>query len=214
MWVLEQIYETDFLGFSYGFRPKRNQHMALDAVYVAIKQRKVSWVVDADISQFFDKINHDWLLKFLQHRIADKRLLQLLDRILKAGVVDEGRYSKTEVGTPQGAVISPLLANIYLHYVMDLWANQWRNRYARGECYIVRYADDSIMGFQYQSDGQCFMRALNDRLQKFGLSLNREKTKLLEFGRFAADNRKQRGQVKPETFVFSGVSSYLCNQKS
>jgi len=210
LWVLEKIYEVDFLGFSYGFRPNRNQHRALDAVYVAISQKKVSWVLDADISKFFDTIDHAWLMKFLRHRIADKRILQLLEKIVKAGVIDEGRYSKTVVGTPQGAVISPLLANIYLHYVLDLWANQWRKRYARGECYIVRYADDSVMGFQYKSDGERFNRAFEGRLEKFGLSLNRSKTKLLEFGRFAIDNRRKRGLGKPETFEFLGFT-HLCS---
>ncbi|MFT5717681.1 MAG: RNA-directed DNA polymerase [Oleiphilaceae bacterium] len=161
VWVLESIYDADFLGFSYGFRPLRNQHRALDAVYVAISQRKVSWVLDADISKFFDTIDHDWLMKFLQHQIADKRILHLIERTIKAGVVDDERYFKTAVGTPQGAVTSPLLANIYLHYFLDLWANQWRQKYARGECYIVRYADDTVLGFQYRSDGERLTTASN-----------------------------------------------------
>jgi RNA-directed DNA polymerase len=212
VWVLEAIYEVDFLGFSYGFRPKRNQHMALDAVYVAISQRKVSWILDADISQFFDTIDHSWLMRFLQHRIADKRLLNLIERTIKAGVVDEGRYAKTVVGTPQGAVISPLLANIYLHYVLDLWANQWRKRNASGECYIVRYADDTVLGFQYRADGERFNAAFEKRLGIFGLELNRSKTKLLEFGRFAASNRRQRQQGKPECFVFLGLT-HICSTR-
>lgn len=149
--VLENIYEADFKGFSYGFRPNRNQHNALDAVYVAITQKKVSWVLDADISRFFDTINHKWLMKMLAHRVADKRILTLIARTLKAGVIDEDKYSKTEVGTPQGAVISPLLANIYLHYVLDLWAHQWRKHHARGEAYIVRYADDTVMDLSGQA---------------------------------------------------------------
>ena len=212
VWVLESIYEADFLGFSYGFRPLRNQHRALDAVYVAISQRKVSWVLDADISKFFDTIDHDWLMKFLQHRIADKRILLLIERTIKAGVVDDERYFKTAVGTPQGAVISPLLANIYLHYVLDLWANQWRQKYARGECYIVRYADDTVLGFQHRSDGERFNDAFEQRLEKFGLKLNRTKTKLLEFGRFAASNRKQRSEGKPETFDFLGFT-HICSTR-
>jgi RNA-directed DNA polymerase len=178
VWVLEAIYEVDFLGFSYGFRPKRNQHMALDAVYVAISQRKVSWILDADISQFFDTIDHSWLMRFLQHRIADKRLLHLIERTIKAGVVDEGRYAKTVVGTPQGAVISPLLANIYLHYVLDLWANQWRKRNASGECYIVRYADDKVLGFQYRADGERFNAAFEKRLGIFGFPLCQDSCRL------------------------------------
>lgn len=212
VWVMEGIYESDFLGFSYGFRPNRNQHKALDAVYVAITQRKVSWVLDADISKFFDNIDHDWLMKFLRHRIADKRLLRLINQIIKAGVFDEGQYSKAEIGTPQGAVLSPLLANIYLHYVLDLWVDQWRKKRARGECYIVRYADDTLFGFQYRSDGEHFQFALNQRLEKFGLSINRDKTRLLEFGRFAAQNRRQRKQGKPETFVFLGFT-HICSTK-
>ncbi len=212
VWVLEQIYEADFLGFSYGFRPNRNQHMALDAVYVAISQKKVSWLLDADISKFFDKIDHNWLIKFLEHRIADKRIIQLITRIVKAGVVDNEQHFKTAEGTPQGAVISPLLANIYLHYVLDLWANQWRKNNARGECYIVRYADDTVMGFQYRSDGECFLNALNQRFKKFGLDLNRDKTHLLEFGRFATSNRKQRKKGKPDTFDFLGFT-HICSSR-
>jgi len=203
---------VDFLGFSYGFRENRNQHSALDAVYVAITQKKVSWILDADMSKFFDTLNHGWLMKFLQHRIKDKRLLQLIERIIKAGVIENERFTKTEVGSPQGAVISPLLANIYLHYVLDLWANQLAERNARGECYIVRYADDTVMGFQYRSDGQHFMHALEQRLQKFGLKLNRSKTQLIEFGRFAASNRKQRKQSKPATFDFLGFT-HVCSTK-
>lgn len=209
VWVLEAVYEADFLGFSYGFRPRRNQHHALDAVYVAITQKKVSWVLDADISRFFDTINHEWLMKFLAHRIADKRLLVLIERTLKAGVIEDERYSKTEVGTPQGAVISPLLANIYLHYVFDVWANRWRKQHARGECYIVRYADDSVMCFQYKQDGVEFERALSQRLEKFGLSLNQDKTRLIAFGRFAVSNYKQKNKGKPNTFDFLGFT-HIC----
>ncbi len=172
VWVMQSIYEADFKGFSYGFRPKRKQHDALDAVYVSITQRKVSWVLDADIEGFFDNISHEWLMKFIEHRISDKRILRLIRKFLRAGVFEDGEWSKTEVGTPQGAVISPLLANIYLHYVLDLWVEQWRKRYARGEVYIVRYADDFVMGFQYKSDGKQFQTELRNRLSAFGLNLS------------------------------------------
>jgi RNA-directed DNA polymerase len=212
VWILESIYETDFLGFSYGFRPNRNQHKALDAVYVAITQKKVSWVLDADISKFFDTINHKWLMRFMAHRIADKRLLAYIERTIKAGVIEQDQYSKTEVGTPQGAVISPLLANIYLHYVLDLWAHQWRKRHAKGECYIVRYADDSVFGFQYENDGVRFEQALSDRLNKFGLALNQDKTRLIEFGRFAVRNYKMKNKGKPSTFDFLGFT-HICSTR-
>ncbi|KEQ17206.1 DNA polymerase [Endozoicomonas numazuensis] len=212
VWVLEAIYEADFLGFSYGFRPGRNQHQALDAVYMAITTRKVSWIVDADISRFFDQIDHGWMMKFLQHRIADKRILRLVEQTLRAGVVDDGRKIRTRLGTPQGAVISPLLANIYLHYVLDLWAHQWRRKQARGEGYIVRFADDSVMGFQYRSDALHFTGLLHRRLEKFGLKLNKGKTRLLEFGRFATSNRKQKNRPKPETFDFLGFT-HICSTR-
>lgn len=213
VWVLENIYEADFLGFSYGFRPGRSQHMALDAVFVAISQKKVNWVLDADISKFFDTIDHNWLMRFLQHRIADKRVLHLIQIIIKAGVLDKNRYTKTVVGTPQGAVLSPLLANIYLHYVLDLWVNQWRKKNARGECYIIRYADDTVLGFQNRLDGNYFKESLEKRLEQFGLSLNSEKTRLLEFGRFAYRDRKRRKQDnKPETFDFLGFT-HICSTR-
>jgi len=212
VWVLESIYEADFLGFSYGFRPRRNQHQALDAVYIALTQKKVSWVLDADIQGFFDHIDHDWMIKFIEHRISDKRILSLLKKMLKAGVIEDGNWSKTRIGTPQGAVISPLLANIYLHYVLDLWADQWRRKYARGEVYIVRYADDFVMGFQYKTDGENFHRALMERLKRFGLKLHPEKTRLIEFGRFAESNKRSRGVGKPETFDFLGFT-HLCSNK-
>jgi RNA-directed DNA polymerase len=212
VWILESIYEADFLGFSYGFRPERSQHGALDATYVAITQKKVSWVLDADISKFFDTIDHKWMMKMLAHRVADKRVLMLIERTLKAGVIDEDRFFKTEAGTPQGAVISPLLANIYLHYVLDLWAHQWRNKYARGECYIVRYADDSVFCFQYRSDGERFLRELTDRLNKFGLALNQSKTQLIEFGRFAISNFESKNGGSPDTFDFLGFTHY-CSKR-
>lgn len=208
VWVLEAIYEVDFLGFSYGFRPGRSQHHALDAVYMAITTRKVSWVLDADIKGFFDTIQHDWMMRFLKHRIADPRLLRIVERTLKCGVVDEGRKTRSEAGTPQGAVLSPLLANIYLHYVLDLWVRQWRHRHSRGAMYAVRYADDSLYCFQFMDDGKRFHRALEQRLNKFGLSLNSGKTRLVEFGRFAKSNRHERGLVKPGTFDFLGFTHF------
>jgi len=190
--VLEQVYEGDFLGFSYGFRPGRGCHQALDALWVGLTERKVNWVLDADIRGFFDAIDHEWLMKFLEHRIADRRILRLVRKWLRAGVSEEGEWSPTTVGTPQGAVISPLLANVFLHYVLDLWVCQWRKRHARGDVIIVRYADDFVMGFQHQDDAQRFLQALRERFAKFGLELHAEKTRLIEFGRFAAERRTRK----------------------
>jgi len=204
--VLEQIYEADFLGFSYGFRPGRSCHNALDALYVGIEHRKVNWVLDADIRGFFDNIDHAWMLKFLKHRIADKRILRLISKWLTAGVSEDGQWSRTTLGTPQGSVISPLLANIFLHYVFDLWAHQWRNRHARGSVIIVRYADDFVMGFQSQVDAERFLCELHQRTEQFGLQLHPEKTRLIEFGRYAAERRAKRGLGKPETFNFLGFT--------
>lgn len=204
--VLEQIYEEDFLGFSYGFRPGRGCHNALDALYVGIEHGKVSWVLDADIRGFFDNIDHEWMLKFLKHRIADKRILRLISRWLTAGVSEDGKWSRTTVGTPQGSVISPLLANVFLHYVLDLWANQWRKQHARGSMIIVRYADDFVMGFQSQVDAERFLRELGERMEQFGLQLHPEKTRLIEFGRYAAERREKQGKGKPETFNFLGFT--------
>jgi group II intron reverse transcriptase/maturase len=204
--VLEQIYEEDFLGFSYGFRPGRSCHNALDATWVGITQRKVSWVLDADIRGFFDAIDHEWLMKFLEHRIADRRILRLIRKWLRAGVSEGGHWSRTTVGTPQGSVISPLLANVFLHYVLDLWVNQWRQRHARGEVITVRYADDFVMGFQHRDDAEQCLRALRRRLAEFGLELHPEKTRLIEFGRFAAERREKRGEGRPETFNFLGFT--------
>ena len=204
--VLNTIYEEDFLGFSYGFRPGRSQHQALDALSVAIKSKGVGWIVDADIAAFFDEIDHDWMLKFLEHRIADQRLLRLIRKWLKVGVIEGGRRVAATKGTPQGAVISPLLANIYLHYALDLWARQWRHRHAPGKAIMVRYADDSVFGFRSQETATSFLAAMQERLAKFGLSLNTAKTRLIEFGRFAASNRQSRGQGKPETFDFLGFT--------
>lgn len=212
VWIIQSIYEEDFLGFSYGFRPGRSQHNALDALYIATTQRKVSWVLDADIKGFFDNISHDWMVRFLEHRISDKRMLEIIKRTLKAGVDEDGRMTKTEVGTPQGAVISPLLANIYLHYVLDLWADKWRKKVGCGEVYIVRYADDFVVGFQYETDGRRFHYELKERMQNFGLKLHEEKTRLLEFGRFAASNRQKRKEGKPETFDFLGFT-HICAKR-
>lgn len=204
--VLNTIYEDDFLGFSYGFRPGRSQHDALDALTVGIKSQNVHWILDADISSFFDEIDHGWMLKFLEHRIADRRMLGLIRKWLKAGVMEDGCRVAATKGTPQGAVISPLLANIYLHYALDLWTQQWRHRYAKGNMIVVRYADDSVFGFKREDTARGFLRAMTDRLAKFGLTLNATKTRLIEFGRFAATNRKRRGQSKPETFDFLGFT--------
>jgi group II intron reverse transcriptase/maturase len=206
--VLEQIYEEDFLGFSYGFRPGRSGHNALDALWVGITHRKVNWVLDADIRGFFDNIDHEWLLKFLEHRIADRRVLRLIRKWLTAGVSEDGQWSKTTVGTPQGSVISPILANVFLHYVFDLWANQWRNRHARGSVIMVRYADDFVVGFQNRGDAERFLRDLQKRLDAFGLQLHPDKTRLIEFGRYAAERREKRGQGRPETFDFLGFTHY------
>ena len=204
--VLEQVYEEDFLGFSYGFRPGRSCHNALDALWVGIMQRKVSWVLDADIRGFFDAIDHEWLLTFLEHRIADRRILRLMRKWLRAGVSEDGKWSRTTVGTPQGSVISPILANVFLHYVFDLWVNQWRKRHARGEVIVVRYADDFVMGFQHRDDAERCLRELRGRFAKFGLELHPEKTRLIEFGRYAAERRSKRGEGKPETFNFLGFT--------
>ena len=212
--VLNAIYEEDFLGFSYGFRPGRSQHDALDVLTVALKGQKVNWILDADITSFFDEIDHEWMLMFLGHRIADRRLLGLICKWLQAGVMEDSRRVAATKGTPQGAVISPLLANIYLHYVLDLWARQWRQRYARGDVIIVRYADDSVVGFRTQWQAQQFLVQLQERLAGFGLSLNASKTRLIEFGRFAARNRKKRGLGKPETFDFLGFTHCCSTNRS
>jgi RNA-directed DNA polymerase len=212
VWVLEEIYEVDFLGFSYGFRPNRNQHNALDALYVCITQRKVSWILDADIKGFFDNIDHDKLMECLGIRIGDKRVLRLIRRFLKAGVMEDGELSSTVVGTPQGSVLSPMLANIYLHYVQDVWVNSWRKNRARGEVYIVRYADDSVIGFQYKSDAEDLLRALKSRFAQYGLELHEKKTRLIEFGRFAEQNRRLRLESKPETFDFLGFT-HICGKR-
>ena len=204
--VLNPIYEEDFLGFSYGFRPGRSQHQALDALSFALLRKKLNYGLDADISGFFDGISHEWMLKFVQHRVADRRILRLIQKWLKAGVMEEGKWLETEMGTPQGAVISPLLANIYLRYVFDLWANVWRKKCAHGDVIVIRYADDSVLGFQHQADADRFLADLRGRLQKFGLELHPDKTRRIEFGRYAGPNRRRRGEGKPETFDFLGFT--------
>ena len=209
--VLTPIYETDFLGFSYGFRPGRNQHQALDAVAVGMQKKRVNWVLDADIRAFFDTVDHAWMLRFLEHRIGDRRLLRLIRKWLTAGVVEQGKRSDVRVGTPQGAVISPLLANVYLHYVFDLWAQRWRSREAKGDVMIVRYADDSVLGFESKADVDRFLEDLKVRLAKFGLTLNETKTRVLQFGRFAAQARAKQGLPKPLTFDFLGFT-HICGR--
>lgn len=209
--VLNAIYEQDFLGFSYGFRPGRSAHHALDAVAVGVSARKVNWILDADISKFFDTIEHDWLVKFIEHRVADARVVRLIKKWLHAGVLEEGRLTQSELGTVQGGSISPLLANIYLHYAFDLWVNQWRGRHARGDVIVVRYADDWVAGFQFRGDAERFKRAVAQRLGQFGLKLHPDKTRLIEFGRFARNNRGRRGQGKPQTFDFLGFT-HCCGQ--
>jgi group II intron reverse transcriptase/maturase len=204
--VLNGIYERDFLGFSYGFRPGRGPHAALNALLAGIMTKKVSWVLDADIRGYFDTIDHEWLVQFVRHRIADQRVIRHIRKWLQAGVMEEGKKSLPEEGVPQGGSICPLLANIYLHYVLDLWADQWRRKRVNGDMIIVRYADDFIIGFQYREEAHRFLEALQERFLRFGLELNAAKTRLLEFGRFAAENRARRGQGKPETFDFLGFT--------
>ena len=204
--ILNQIYEEDFLGFSYGFRPGRSQHDALDALSYALLKKKVNFILDADIRGFFDNLDKSWLVKFVEHRVADPRILRLIQKWLKAGVMEEGEWSEPKTGSPQGSVISPLLANVYLHYCFDLWVNVWRKKWARGEVVVVRYADDTVLGFQYQADSDRFLKDLRERLGKFGLELHPDKTRRIEFGRFAEENRKQRGEGKPDTFDFLGFT--------
>ena len=209
--VLNAIYEEDFLGFSYGFRPGRGTHDALDALDVGINSTKVNWIVDADIRSFFDEISQEWLVRFLEHRIGDRRIIRLIQKWLKVGVLEDGIVTVSGRGTGQGSVISPLLANIYLHYALDLWAERWRRREATGDMIIVRYADDFIVGFQHEADGRRFLDEMRKRLQEFALSLHPEKTRLIEFGRFAARDRKERGLGKPETFNFLGFT-FICGK--
>ena len=204
--VLNAIYESDFLGFSYGFRPGRDPHRALDALAVGMEKRRVSWVLDADIRGFFDTLDHGWLVKFVEHRIADRRIVRLIQKWLRAGVLEDGRRVWSEVGTVQGGSISPLLANIFLHYVLDLWTHHWRQTRVRGDVIIVRFADDFVVGFEHREEAKRFLEELRERFRKFSLELHSEKTRLIEFGRFAARDRQRRGQRKPETFNFLGFT--------
>ncbi len=212
--VLNAIYEEDFFGFSYGYRPGKAPHQALDSLHVVITQRKVNWVLDADIRGFFDNLDHKKLMEMLSIRIADPRILRLIAKWLKAGVSEDGQWSQTVVGTPQGAVISPLLANIYLHYCLDEWMDKWRKTQAGGEVYLIRYADDFVMGFQYERDAQRFQKEVAQRLGQYGLELHPGKTRLIEFGRFAAQRRNKDGKGKPETFNFLGFTHYCGVKKS
>src|SRR5262245_38655107 len=209
--LLNAIYEEEFVGFSYGFRPGRGTHDALDALCVGIDSKKVSFILDADVRSFFGEISQEWLVRFLEHRIGDRRIIHLIQKWLKAGVLEDGVVTISEKGTGQGSVISPLLANIYLHYVLDLWANRWRRREATGDMIIVRYADDFIVGLQHESDARRFLEEMRRRLGEFALSLHPEKTRLIEFGRFAAERRKRRGLGKPETFNFLGFT-FICGK--
>lgn len=206
--VLSAVYEADFCGFSYGFRPGRNPHMALDALHTAIMSQRVNWVLDADIRSFFDSVDHEWLLRMVAHRIADPRILRLIGLWLRAGILESGEKQETDRGTPQGAGISPLLANIFLHYILDLWVHQWRCRQARGRVVIVRYADDFVMGFEKKADAEKMLLILKMRLAGFGLTLHEGKTRLIEFGRFAALSRQRHGKRRPETFAFLGFTHY------
>jgi group II intron reverse transcriptase/maturase len=209
--VLNAIYETDFLGFSYGFRPGRSQHDALDALSVGIWARKVNWVLDADICRFFDTMKHEWIVKFIEHRVADKRVVRLIQKWLSAGVLEDGQRTYSNEGAVQGGSISPLLANVYLHYVFDLWAQRWRNQPGHGDMIVVRYADDFVVGFEHQRDALAFQAELRERLAKFGLELHPDKTRILEFGRYAANNRARRGEAKPQTFDFLGFT-HICGK--
>src|ERR1700682_3604500 len=209
--VLNAIYEEEFLGFSYGFRPGLSTHHAMDALVVGISSKKVSWILDADIRSFFDTVDQEWLIRFVEHRVGDQRIIRLIRKWLRAGVLEDGVVSVSNRGTGQGAVISPLLANIYLHYALDLWAERWRRREATGDMIIVRYADDFIVGFEHEEDGRRYLDAMRERLGKVARSLHEEKTRLIEFGRFAEQNRKRRGLGKPETFNFLGFT-FICGR--
>ncbi len=206
--ILNQIYEPEFLDFSYGFRPNRSCHDAIKALNVIIERRKTNYIVDVDIKGFFDNVNHKWMMKFLEHRIQDKNFLRLITRFLKSGIMEEGKYLENETGTPQGGLISPILANVYLHYVIDLWFEHIVKKNLKGECYMVRYADDFVCCFQYQQEANKFYQALQNRLNKFGLEISKDKTKTIEFGRFAQESRKRKGLGKPETFTFLGFTHY------
>jgi RNA-directed DNA polymerase len=209
--VCNAIYEEDFAGFSYGFRPGRSPHRALDALTVGITKRKVNWVLDADLQDFFGTLVHEWLVKFIEHRIGDERVVRLIQKWLGAGVIENGTRTRSEVGTVQGGSVSPLLANIYLHYVFDLWVQQWRKRQARGDVIVVRFADDFVVGFQHREEAERFVTELRDRFAKFGLRLHPDKTRLVEFGRFATKSRRANGKGKPESFNFLGFT-HICGK--
>src|SRR5438552_3497904 len=209
--VLNAIYEEDFLGFSYGFRPNRSQHDALDALVVGITSAKVNYILDADIRSFFDTVSQDWLVRFVEHRVGDRRIIRLIRKWLKAGILEDGVVTVGDQGTGQGSVISPLLANVYLHYVFDLWADRWRRREATGDVIIVRYADDIVVGFEHEADARCFWEAMQKRFEEFALSLNPDKTRLIEFGRHAVVRRARKGFGKPETFNFLGFT-FICGR--
>jgi group II intron reverse transcriptase/maturase len=209
--VLQCIYEEDYVGFSYGFRPGRAPHQALDALYVAITEKRVNWILDADIEGFFDNINRDWLVKFIEHRVGDKRIVRLILKWLNAGIVEGTDWSDNGKGTPQGAVLSPLLANVFLHYVFDLWIDQWRTQHAKGDCIVIRYADDFVIGFEHEADARACLEALSERLGKFGLNLHPKKTRLIEFSRGSAARREREGRGKCETFDFLGFT-HVCGK--
>ncbi len=209
--IFSVIWEEEFLGFSYGFRPRRSPHSALDALTVGIERKCVRWVLEVDIRAYFDTISHEWLMKFIEHRIGDRRILDLIQKWLKAGVLEDGSWTQSEEGTPQGNLISPVLANIYLHYVLDQWAQQWRKQKARGDMIIVRYADDAVAGFEHRAEAERFKEELAERLKKFNLELQDEKTRLIEFGRYAVRDREARGEGKPETFDFLGFT-HICGK--
>src|SRR5713226_5227987 len=212
--VLNAVYEADFMGFSHGFRPGRSPHGALASLDKALMTQRVNWVLDLDIRTFFDSLDHEWLVRMLEHRIADRRIIRLIRRWLKAGVLESGEWTAIETGSPQGSGISPLLANVFLHYSFDAWIHQWRTRHARGQIVVIRYADDAIVGAQHESDARRLLDALKERLAKFGLALNEDKTRLLEFGRFAVQRREKAGLRRPETFNFLGFTHYCGTTRS
>ena len=211
--VLEAIYEEDFVGFSYGFRPGRGQHDALDALHVGIMRKRVNWVLDADIQGFYDAMAHSWIIRFLEHRIADKRILRLIAKWLKVGIIEDGRVTRSQVGAPQGAVISPILANAYLHYVYDLWVQRWRQTKANGDMIVVRFADDTIVGFEHEHEAKAFLHDLHERMRAFELALHPDKTRLIRFGRHAAEQCARLGEGKPETFDFLGFTHFCTRSR-
>ena len=212
--VLEAIYEEDFIGFSYGFRPGRGQHDALDALHAGILRKRVNWVLDADIRGFYDAMSHAWIIRFLEHRIADKRILRLVAKWLKVGIIEDGRVTRGKVGAPQGAVISPILANVYLHYVYDLWVQRWRQTKATGDMIVGRFADDTIVGFEHEHEAKAFLQDLHERMREFELALHPDKTRLIRFGRHAAEQRASLGEGKPETFDFLGFTHFCTRSRT